>query len=142
MPDPILGFKPLALVVPVLVVLAGQVQADEAPMSGQAFDDFVTGNAYSYARNGVFFGTEAYRGQRQVLWLGADGTCLVGNWFAQDGQICFVYEIDKTGTPRVCVPIFAQGSALRAEESDGGRVIGVLTDAPDISACPGPEVGA
>ena len=123
-------------------MLAGPVWAGDAPMSGEAFDAFVTGKAFSFARNGVFFGTEAYRGQRQVLWLGADGICLVGNWFAQDGQICFVYEIDATGTPRVCAPIFAQGDALQAEESDGGQVIGVLTAAPDLSACVGPKVGA
>lgn len=131
------GFRALAL-----SLLAGPGWAGDVPLTGEAFEAFVSGKAFTYSRNGVVFGTETYRSQRRLLWLGADGICLEGNWFAQDGQICFVYEIDGTGVPRVCAPIIGQGDTLRAEEADGGLIIGVLADAPDLSACLGPKVGA
>lgn len=131
-----LGFKAAAF-----VLLAGPVWA-QTPLSGPEFDAFTIGKAYAYARNGVTFGTEAYQPQQRVLWLGADGVCLAGEWFAQDGQICFVYDIDATGVPRVCVPIFASGQDLRAAETDGSEVTGLQSALPDLSACPDPQVGA
>jgi hypothetical protein len=111
-------------------------------MSSAEFDRFVTGKAFSYARDGRAFGVEAYRAGHRVMWLGADGSCLAGSWFEKAGAICFVYDIDATGIPRVCAPIFAQGAGLRAEETSGAVVIGAPSAMPDLSDCPGPKVGA
>jgi hypothetical protein len=111
-------------------------------MTGEAFEAFVTGKAFLYARNGVVFGTEVYRAQRRVMWLGADGSCLAGDWIARQGEICFLYDLDGTGLPRVCAQIAAQGLDLRALERDGGEVIGVPVATPDLSGCHGPALGA
>ncbi len=111
-------------------------------MTSAGFDSFVTGKAFAYARDGRAFGVEAYRAGQQVLWLGADGSCLAGNWYEKAGAICFVYDIDATGIPRVCAPIYAEGAGLRAEETSGAVVIGEPTPTPDLTGCPGPKVGA
>lgn len=111
-------------------------------MTAGEFEAFVTGKAFSYARNGVLFGTEAYRAGGQLLWLGADGVCLAGEWVAKAGEICFIYEADGSGIPRVCAPIYRQGGGLRAAEHSGAEVIGLPVAVPDLSACTGPKLGA
>jgi hypothetical protein len=131
------GFKAL-----IFGLLATPVWAGDAPMTGAEFEAYVTGKAFSYARNGLVFGTEAYRAQGQVLWLGADGLCLTGEWIAEAGEICFVYEVDGNGPPRVCAPIYAEAGGLRAEEHSGAVVIGLPVAQPDLSGCTGPKVGA
>jgi hypothetical protein len=135
------GFRALgfALLTP---IWAGSLWAGDAPMSGEAFEAFVSGKAFSYARDGVVFGTEAYRAQRRVMWLGADGSCLAGSWIARAGEICFIYDADGSGVPRVCAPIYAMGAGLRAVEHGGAEVTGLPVAMPDLSACTGPKVGA
>lgn len=111
-------------------------------MVAAEFEAFVKGKAFVYARNGQMFGTEVYRAAREVLWLGTDGSCLQGQWFAHAGAICFVYDSSLTGEPSVCAAISAWGADLRAEEPSGAQVIGVQTEMPDLSACAGPKIGA
>lgn len=122
--------------------MATPLWADEAAMSATEFRAFVTGKAFSYARNGATFGIEAYLDQQRMLWLGADGSCLAGAWTAREGEICFVYDADGTGIPRVCAPIHAQGAGLLAVEHSGAKVIGLPVAMPKLSACQGPELGA
>lgn len=114
----------------------------ETPMSGAEFDAFVTGKTFSYAREGVVFGTESYRAKGRLIWLGADGLCLAGSWIADAGEICFIYDADGTGIPRVCAQVEARGAGLRAAERGGGEVVGLPVATPDMSACTGPALGA
>lgn len=125
----------------VLGLLVTPVWAEDAPLSGAEFDAFVTGKAFSYARDGVVFGTETYRAGGRLIWLGADGQCLAGSWIAKAGEICFVYDADGTGIPRLCAQVHARGAGLSAAEHGGGEVIGLPVAWPDLSGCTGPELG-
>jgi hypothetical protein len=129
------GFRAL-----VLGLLAGPAGAQ--PLDAPGFEAFVQGKAFAYARGGVVFGSEVYQSSQRVFWLGADGVCLTGQWRAEAGEICFYYDQDGTGLPRVCAQIEPQGSGLHAVEWDGGEVTGVLVAMPDLSACQGASLGS
>lgn len=129
------GFRAL-----VLALLAGPAGAQ--PLDAPGFEAFVQGKAFAYARGGVGFGREVYHASRRVVWLGADGTCLTGHWQAEAGEICFYYDQDGTGLPRVCARIEVQGSGLQAMEWDGGEVTGVPVAVPDLSACQATSLGS
>tara|TARA_R110002096_G_scaffold33400_5_gene96589 strand:+ start:399 stop:872 length:474 start_codon:yes stop_codon:yes gene_type:complete len=109
-------------------------------MSGVEFEAYVTGKTLTYAAGGQIYGVEQYLPGRRVRWAFVDDTCRIGQWYAADRQICFVYENDAT--PQ-CWTFQLQDGRLRARYiSDPPR-----TDLAEVAQtekplqCTGPDVG-
>jgi hypothetical protein len=75
-----------------LLVFWAFAAAAQATMTAEEFDAYVTGKTLYFSSNGTAYGAEQYLDDRRVRWTFLDGQCKDGVWYAQDGQICFVYE--------------------------------------------------
>jgi hypothetical protein len=111
--------------------------AAETPLSGAAFDALTRGQTFTYAEDGVPYGAEEYRDDREVVWSFLDGECLHGRWYEAGDAICFVYE-DLEG-PR-CWEFFDEGR-LRARFLGGGADLIELDRSEEPLECLGPNVG-
>lgn len=63
-----------------------------APMGAEAFDTYTKGKTLYFRENGAAYGAERYLPGRRVEWSFLDGICKFGEWYPDDGAICFVYE--------------------------------------------------
>lgn len=63
-----------------------------APLSGSSFEKYTTGKTLFFRENGQIYGAERYLPGRRVEWSFLDGQCKQGEWYEQNGAICFVYE--------------------------------------------------
>ena len=126
----------LFLALPVSALADGLVTADE-------FEAMSQNRTQYFERGGAFYGAEQFFSDRTSLWQYGDGTCTWGKWYAQDDQICFIYEASPTpqcwhfsergGTYYARIAGLAEGdpSELRLSKVD---------DKP--LPCPGPDLGA
>lgn len=109
-------------------------------MSAAEFDAYTQGHTFTYGSSGGPYGAEEYLPGRRVRWSFLDGRCQEGEWYEEDGLICFVYE--REPAPQCWT--FRRGADGLTAIFDGDPVLGELyevarSDAP--LACPGPEVG-
>ncbi|EBA12890.1 hypothetical protein [Roseobacter sp. CCS2] len=90
--------------------LAAPAAAQEG-MTGQEFDDYVTGRTITFSTiNNPAYGIERYLPGQRVMWSNFEGTCQYGVWFESKGDICFRYE----GNPiSQCWTIFEDPDGLR-----------------------------
>ncbi|NBD28670.1 MAG: hypothetical protein GVY31_01360 [Alphaproteobacteria bacterium] len=88
----------------------------ETPMTGDEFDAYMTGKTLTFSANGLPYGIEYYAPSRRVIWSFIDGDCVMGEWYEDDGAICFVYENDPQ--PK-CWAVFRDAGGIRAEFLDG-----------------------
>ncbi|SPJ24821.1 hypothetical protein [Palleronia abyssalis] len=116
----------------------------QSPMSASEFERETTGKTLTFSANGMPYGAEEYREDREVRWSFLDGECSTGTWYPQDGAICFVYE-DEAGNESApqCWHFFREGGGLRAEfvsETPGTTLYETETsDEPLL--CYGPRIG-
>ncbi len=112
----------------------------ETPMTGDAFDAYVTGKTLTYDYGGGVLGIEEYLPGRRVRWAFEGDTCLDGTWFQEADKICFVYEND--GIPQ-CWNFFSRPDGLSATflGDDLGSVITEIDKTSEPLACAGPDVG-
>lgn len=117
------------------------VQAAETPMSAAAFERYTTGYTLTFAENGVVYGIEQYLPGRRVRWSVAEGECREGDWFAEAGQICFVYDDDPE---RHCWSFFetARGLTARYESGPDGPELYEAQKVDTPLYCMGPDIGA
>jgi hypothetical protein len=114
--------------------------ASEAPLSGAAFEAYVTGKTLTFASDGQPYGAEQYLPGRRVLWAFTEDICREGIWYEEEGQICFVYA----HAPDPQCWIFWLDGGLQARFMGDG----VATELQEIGQstaplpCPGPDVGA
>lgn len=112
----------------------------QTPMTGAEFDAYVTGKTMDYFADGQAFGREVYLPGRKVRWAYTADECKLGHWFAEGGNICFLYDGDPE--PK-CWTIWPDGEGLAAS---------YMTDAPGVAprtvretteplSCAGPDVG-
>jgi hypothetical protein len=112
----------------------------ELPLTAAEFEAYVTNKTITWDYGAGVLGAEQYLPGRQVRWAFQDEQCMMGTWFEDSGNICFVYE---DGTGPQCWR-FERGSAgLRAQfiAEGGGTVITEIGSSPEPLACSGPEVG-
>lgn len=111
-----------------------------SPMSGAAFEAYVTGQVVTYAHDGRVYGMEQYLGGRRVVWRHLGGDCLEGAWFEQGDQICFQYEGD---VPTQCWQFFENGTGLgaRADGDPDGMWLYEVRRASEDLMCPAPYLG-
>lgn len=113
---------------------------DGAAMTGAAFDAYVTGKTLSWSWGEQPWGIEEYLPGRRVQWATSPQDCQIGEWYEQDGQICFQYE----GREIPSCWIFRQGATgLTADlqGSDGPLLLNETGQSQDGVPCPGPMVG-
>lgn len=93
----------------------------EDPLSAEAFDTAVTGRTLTYATPSGPYGIERYLPGRRVIWgFVGDDTCYEGEWFPQNGAICFTY--DTIGQVQ-CWQFFARDGGLAAEYLGDGSLL-------------------
>ncbi len=123
----------------IALCLAAPLSAEEI-MAPDAFEAFTSGKTLYFSKKGEPYGAEQYFEDRRVIWTFFNGQCERGAWFAEDDQICFVYETQDRAQ---CWHFLETDSGKRA------RVIGAdpeddLTvegqNTRDLT-CPGPGVG-
>ncbi|MCU0827250.1 MAG: hypothetical protein MUE52_07545 [Tabrizicola sp.] len=110
------------------------------PLTGDAFEAFVTGTTITYQQYDFIFGTEEYLEGRKVRWTVAPNQCLYGSWYPEGDDICFVYEDDPT--PH-CWTFWMEGEALMALSTNGvpGEELTAVDRTTNGLSCPGPDVG-
>ena len=74
-----------------IALLAPPVCAQEL-MTAEEFDTYTRGKTLFFGQDGQAYGAEIYRENRQVQWSFLDGECKDGEWYEDDGLICFVYD--------------------------------------------------
>lgn len=112
----------------------------ETPMSGDAFEAYVTGRTLSFGTQGnPDYGVEQYLPDREVIWSPRPGECVEGIWFARDDDICFVYENDPE--PK-CWQVYRTDTGIRAVFTNrpGATVLFESQDNPQPLVCPGPDL--
>ncbi|MEH6835587.1 MULTISPECIES: hypothetical protein [Falsihalocynthiibacter] len=65
---------------------------DLETLGEKSFSAYVTGKTLTYSKNGQVFGVEEYLPDNHVRWSFNDGECQDGTWFAQNDEICFIYD--------------------------------------------------
>lgn len=112
--------------------------AAQEPLSAEAFDELTRGSTYYYyAEEGIPYGAEEYRDDREVIWSFLDGRCIRGTWYQAEEAICFVYE--NLDGPQ-CWHFFG-GERLTARFLDSGSDLTEMARTSEPLQCPGPDVG-
>ncbi len=112
----------------------------ELPMSAKDFEAYVTNKTITYDYGAGLLGVEQYLPGRRVRWAFEDDKCMIGSWYEDSGNICFVYE---DGTGPQCWRFERDGAGLRAQfmNEPGGTVINEIDSSAEPLGCSGPEVG-
>lgn len=122
-----------------LCALAAPLSA-QSTMSAQEFDDYTRGKTLFYQSGGQTYGAERYLSDRRVEWSFLDGECKTGQWYEDDGQICFTY--DDRPDPQCWT--FEQGGGgliARFENDPGTTELYEAQDSDEEMLCLGPKVG-
>lgn len=139
--------RTLALSAALVLGLATQAQP-QSPMTGAEFEAYVTGRTLTYATGGVPYGIEQYLPGRRVLWAFIGDTCRHGQWYEDDGRICFVYDYDDydylSDPGPHCWTFHATADGLRAlfDGNDPATELVEVEQSPSPMICQGPLVGA
>lgn len=114
--------------------------AADAPMTAAEFEAYATGKTLSYAQGGTVWGSEQYLPGRKVVWAFTEDDCQYGHWYAEAGNICFVYDNDPE--PQ-CWRFFREETGLRALflDGDGGTLLSEVGQSGEPLNCPGPDLG-
>lgn len=114
-----------------------------APLDTQeAFDNYTQGKTiyYGFDDGRGVIAAETYLPGNRVRWFTRDGTCIEGEWYATQGQICFVYE---NNTQPQCWITQVDANGLVATQVEGGGLSRILEMPKGDAAfqCLGPEIG-
>ena len=125
----------------VWVLSAGAAFA--APLDTQeAFDGYTQGKTiyYGFEDGRGVSAAETYLPGNRVRWFTRDGTCIEGQWYADQGQICFTYE--NNPTPQCWIATLeANGLVATSRRAAGtSRVVEMDKGAADFQ-CLGPQIG-
>lgn len=128
--------KKLALL---LTVLAAPLAA-QGILSAEEFDAYTRGKTLFYGQNGQAYGAEIYYDNRRVEWSFLDGECKTGEWYEDQGLICFVYEDNPT--PQCWSFTKGTGGLIaRFENNPNTTELYEAEDAGEEMLCLGPKVG-
>ncbi|MGK7652448.1 hypothetical protein ACSQ76_08540 [Roseovarius sp. B08] len=126
---------------PVLLLLVTPfATAAQDYMSAAEFDAYTRGKTFYYGAQGAPYGGEEYLENRRVRWSFLDGKCQEGEWYEDDGLICFVYE--NKPEPQ-CWSFQRSGSGLVAQfENDPAQTeLYEMEQTGEPLHCLGPEIG-
>jgi len=114
--------------------------AAQSLMTAEEFDSYTRGKTLYYGNGGTPYGAEIYLPNRRVRWSFLDGECRDGEWYEDDGLICFVYE-DRTDPQ--CWS-FEQGTAgliARFENDPAVTPLYEANESTEEMLCLGPKIG-
>lgn len=131
---------PLAALSLTLTFATAGVGHAESPMTGEAFEAYVTGSTLTYSAQGQVYGREEYLPGRRVRWAVAGGQCHEGVWYPEGDFICFVYR--EQPEPQ-CWTFHDEGGRLRAlfQNAPGGTELIETDKSTQPLICAGPDVG-
>lgn len=111
-----------------------------AQMSGTEFDAYTRGHTFYYGAGGAPYGGEEYLDNRRVRWSFLDGNCQDGQWYEEDGMICFIYE----NRPEPQCWSFERSADGLVARFGGPRAMAELYEvekSDEPLMCLGPEIG-
>ncbi|MCB2117458.1 MAG: hypothetical protein KDE00_14480 [Rhodobacteraceae bacterium] len=124
------------------LALAGPLAAAEtpAPLTGAEFEAATVGRTLFYNSGGVGYGVEQYLPGRKVVWAFLGDDCRKGEWYEDNGFICFIYEDEPD--PQ-CWTFWKGETGLIAKFKDDpfGLPLVAVQQSPEPMACLGPDVG-
>jgi hypothetical protein len=145
-PIPVSIFRrsmPLAILMSVFLLLSAPalLAQSSTTMSAEAFDAYTRGQTFTYGTGSEPYGAEEYLDNRRVRWSFLDGRCQDGEWYEDNGMICFVYEDNPE--PQ-CWTFYqtSRGIVARFEDDPNMTTLYEITKTPEPLMCLGPEVGA
>ncbi len=109
-------------------------------LSAQDFDAYVRGKTLTWSLGAQVWGVEEYLPRRQVQWANQPGTCQLGHWYEDKGQICFLYEGDA-GAACWIFRRTAAGLTADFQGATGTLHLSETSQSDQGLPCPGPEVG-
>lgn len=124
------------------LAFATPLVAAESPQSLSApeFEAATVGRTLYYNSGGTGYGAEQYLPGRKVIWAFLGDDCRAGEWYEEDGHICFIYE--DTPEPQ-CWTFWQSEAGLMARFRDDpfGLPLIAVQQSPEPMACLGPDVG-
>lgn len=109
--------------------------------TAQKFEDYVSGKTmFFHLGDGRVHAAETYLNNRKVRWSLVKDECLEGEWWAQDGKICFAYE---TNPDPQCwsVDVTPSGLTATSDAPVNPLVIFEVVGHVGEQTCLGPKVG-
>lgn len=110
------------------------------PLGAAEFDAATVGRTLYYSSGGMAYGAEQYLPGRKVIWAFLGDDCRRGEWYEENGFICFVYE----DTPEPQCWTFFQGDGGLTARFRGdplGLPLVAVEQSPEPMACLGPVPG-
>ncbi|MBD3663762.1 hypothetical protein [Sulfitobacter aestuariivivens] len=122
-----------------LVALAAPVLAEPLDTE-EKFEAYVGGRTmFFHLGDGRIYASESYLEDRKVRWSRAPGDCLDGDWYEDDGLICFVYE--NNPEPQ-CWSVELTRGGLKATSVRGLTPLTIFEAGDgEPQECLGPKVG-
>ena len=130
---------PILRQIPALMAMALPAMAADAPMTGAAFEAYVTGHTLTFSSQGQVYGAEQYLPGRRVKWAFTEDICRDGVWYEEAGQICFVYDYDPV--PQCWLFWNEGGLSARFMGEESGTELREISRTTGPLPCSGPEVG-
>lgn len=109
-------------------------------MTAQEFDAYTRGKTLYYGDGATPYGAEIYLPNRRVRWSFLDGECKDGEWYEQDGLICFVYE-DRPDPQCWSFTEGSNGLIARFENDPAVTPLYEANESTQEMLCLGPKVG-
>jgi hypothetical protein len=135
--------RSILLCLSLALITPGLVRAETptiGAMTGPDFEAYTATHTITYDYGDGQTGTEEYMTGRRVRWAFDGDTCMLGHWYDQADQICFVY--DQESTPQ-CWNFFLEANGLRGRYlgPDGSFDIHEINQSDAPLPCAGPDVG-
>lgn len=129
-----------ALALSVMLALPVQSAEPGRPMTAAEFDAATVGRTLYYNSGGLSYGVEQYLPGRKVIWAFLGDDCRKGEWYEDQGFICFVYEDNPD--PQ-CWTFFDsdEGLLARFRGDPFGLPLIAVEESPEPMECLGPNVG-
>ena len=132
--------QPMRILAMILTLFAALPAGAEALMTAEEFDTYTRGKTLYYGRNGQAYGAEIYHENRRVQWSFLDGACKEGEWYEDNGMICFVYE-DRPDPQCWTFREGPSGLIARFENNPASDLLYEAQDTGEEMLCLGPKVG-
>tara|TARA_R110002020_G_scaffold400596_6_gene610753 strand:+ start:5267 stop:5662 length:396 start_codon:yes stop_codon:yes gene_type:complete len=130
----------MKLLLIILWVCTALPAAAQPLMSAEEFDAYTRGKTLYYGTGSQPYGAEIYLPDRRVRWSFLDGECKDGEWYEEDGLICFTYE-DGPAPQCWSFQRGPRGLIARFENDPAVTPLYEANESSEELLCLGPKVG-